>query len=88
MKKIAIVTGYHIKNYGSALQAFATQRVLDNMGVPNECINYKKNKDINQFIRIFNIPLLKTKLKSIKKKIYAKKNPELLEKNFDIRAPK
>lgn len=85
MKKIAIVTGYHIKNYGSALQAFATQRVLDNMGVPNECINYKKNKDINQFIRIFNIPLLKTKLKSIKKKIYAKKNPELLGKNFDIR---
>lgn len=85
MKKIAIVTGYQIKNYGSALQAFATQRVLDNMKIPNECINYKKKNDINQIIRIFNIPLLKTKFKALKKKLYSKKYPQTLGKNFDIR---
>ena len=85
MKKIAVVTGYHIKNYGSALQAFATQRVLDNMNIQNECIKYVKKKDINQLLRIFNIPLLKTKLKETKKKIYAKKYPDTLGKNFKIR---
>lgn len=85
MKKIAIITGYNIKNYGSALQAFANQKILDNMGVENECINYVKKKDFKQFIRIFNIPLVKTKIKGLKKKIYAKKYPETLGKNFEIR---
>lgn len=85
MGKLAIVTGYHIKNYGSALQAYATQRVINEMGIENECIQYEKKKDIHQLLRIFNIPLLKTKLAGIKKKIYAKKYASTLGENFKIR---
>lgn len=80
MKKLAIVTGYHIKNYGSALQAYATQRVITELGVKSECIQYEKKKDLNQLLRIFNLPLLKTKMKAIRKKIYAKKNPDIGKK--------
>lgn len=88
MKKVAIITGYDRRNYGGCLQAFATQKVLDNMGIENECINYKKKQDIHQVIRIFNIPLLKTKLKELNKKVYAKKNSQTLGKNFEIRENK
>lgn len=85
MKKLAIVTGYHIKNYGSALQAYATQRVINDMGIENECIQYQKKNDLNQALRIFNMPLLRTKIAGIKKKLYAKKYANTLGKNFETR---
>jgi hypothetical protein len=37
-KKIALVTCYYQPNYGSQLQAYATQRIFDEMGSPNETI--------------------------------------------------
>ena len=40
MKKIAVVSCYFQKNYGSALQALATQKILDELGVENETLNY------------------------------------------------
>lgn len=85
MKKLAIITGYHIKNYGSALQAYATQRVINEMGINNECIQYQKKNDLNQALRVFNIPLLRTKIAGIKKKLYAKRYATTLGKNFAIR---
>ncbi len=41
MKEImaAVVSCYYINNYGSVLQAYATQRVLDKLGVENKTIN-------------------------------------------------
>lgn len=39
MKKIAIVSCYFQHNYGSMLQAYATQMVLDKLGYKNETIN-------------------------------------------------
>lgn len=39
MKKTAIVSCYFQQNYGSMLQAYATQRVLDKMGYENETID-------------------------------------------------
>ena len=39
MKKVGIVSCYFQKNYGSALQALATQMALDKLGVENETIN-------------------------------------------------
>lgn len=85
MKKLAIITGYHIKNYGSVLQAYATQRVINEMGINNECIQYQKKNDLNQALRVFNIPLLRTKIAGIKKKLYAKRYATTLGKNFAIR---
>lgn len=88
MKKIAIVTGYHIKNYGSALQAFATQKILDDNNIENECIHYEKKNTLSQVLRVFNKPLLKAKLATIKKQIYAKKNYETFGKYLKIRNEK
>jgi hypothetical protein len=49
MKKIALVTCYHQPNYGSQLQAYATQLVFDKMGVPNETIRIDGlKKEINR----------------------------------------
>lgn len=39
MKKTAIVSCYFIHNYGSMLQAYATQKLLDKYSIPNETIN-------------------------------------------------
>ena len=38
-KKIAVVSCYFQHNYGSMLQAYATQRVLDKLGYDNETID-------------------------------------------------
>lgn len=39
MKKVAIVSCYFIHNYGSMLQAYATQKVLEKLNIENETIN-------------------------------------------------
>ncbi len=57
MKKVAIVSCYFQKNYGSALQALATQMALDKLGVDNETIdisgfnNELKRAKIRYFIK-------------------------------------
>ena len=38
MKKVGLVICYFHKNYGSMLQAYATQFVFDKMGIPNEAV--------------------------------------------------
>lgn len=38
-KKIGLVSCYYINNYGSILQSYALQRILDKQGIPNETIN-------------------------------------------------
>lgn len=47
MKKIGIMTFHAAHNYGSVLQAYATQTVFDRLGLDNEIINYrlKNQKD-------------------------------------------
>lgn len=39
MKKVGLVSCYFIHSYGSMLQAYATQKVLNNLGFENETIN-------------------------------------------------
>lgn len=49
MKKIAIVSCYFQHNYGSMLQAYATQKVLDKIGYENETIDISVlNKEIKK----------------------------------------
>lgn len=38
MNKVALVTCYFHPNYGSELQAYATQKIFDTWGIPNETI--------------------------------------------------
>ena len=39
MKKVAIVSCYFQPNYGSMLQAYATQMALDKLGYDNETVD-------------------------------------------------
>ena len=90
MKKVAIVSCYFKKNYGSMLQAYATQKVLDNEGIDNETINIEENVDFkkgkNSFYKsqIFNFSFIKSKMGMIKLKVDKKVNKKLHE-NLSIR---
>ena len=45
MKRVGICACYDTLNYGSMLQSFATQHVINNLGFDSEFIVYKKKKD-------------------------------------------
>ena len=73
MKKLGIVSCYFQKNYGSILQAYATQKYFDEINIENETINISEiNKEIISskikfYIRnINNQDMFKAKFKSVK----------------------
>ncbi|MBQ8543010.1 MAG: polysaccharide pyruvyl transferase family protein [Bacteroidaceae bacterium] len=41
MKKVGLITIYHVPNYGSVLQTYATQTLLEKLGCKCNIINYK-----------------------------------------------
>ena len=43
MKKVTVITVQNVRNYGSVLQALATQHVVQELGVDVDFINYNKN---------------------------------------------
>ena len=47
MKKIGIVSCYFKHNYGSVLQAYATQEILNKLEIENETINIDENIDFS-----------------------------------------
>lgn len=73
-KKLALVTCYFQLNYGSQLQAYATQLLFDKMGVPNEtiCIDGLRG-EINKakyryfLSRIWDVNTVKDKFATVKK---------------------
>ena len=68
-KKIGLVS-VHNPNYGSMLQTYALHTYLTEAGYKNEIILYKKKNDWKQFVRIFNISLLKMKLDVVYRDVY------------------
>lgn len=93
MKKVGIVSCYFKNNYGSMLQAYATQKILDDNNIPNETIDISelidfKNKKKKYYIsQITNFNFIKTKMGMIKLKVYQKFNKDL-NKNFSVRNKK
>lgn len=69
--KIGLIS-VHNPNYGSMLQTYALHTYLKDNGYENEIILYTKKNDWRQFIRIFNLPLLKMKLAVIIRDIICK----------------
>lgn len=92
-KKVGIVSCYFKHNYGSMLQAYATQQILDNMGIENETINVDENVDFANgkkkyyITQITNFTFIKSKLGMIKLK-FDKKLKKDLGKNISIRDKK
>lgn len=90
MKKVGIVSCYFKDNYGSALQAYATKKILDNNGVENETIEVHNNVDFKRGKRkyystkIFSFNFIKTKWGMIKL-ILDKKIVKGLSENIRIR---
>ena len=90
-KKIALVTCYFQPNYGSQLQAYATQMAFDKLGLDNETIliegltpEIKKAKYKYFLSRIFDVNTIKDKWATVHKVAAKKLNPEYA-KNLGIR---
>lgn len=80
-KKIALVTCYFQHNYGSQLQAFATQKFFDSLNVPNETIRIdglrpeiNKRKYKYFLSRLFDVNTVKDKWATVKKVLAVKRN--------------
>ncbi|MBP1564500.1 MAG: polysaccharide pyruvyl transferase family protein [Oscillospiraceae bacterium] len=91
MKKVGIVSCYFQPNYGSMLQAYATQKILDILEIPNEtiCIDgfsdeIKKSKMQYFKSRIFSFDVIKDKLGYVKLTIHKKLNKDFA-RNVGIR---
>lgn len=91
-KKVGIVSCYFKHNYGSMLQAFATQKILDHWGIPNETINLSvldkeiaKGKKKYYQSQIVNFSLIRAKFGMIKMKLYCKFANGSLKENIKIR---
>ncbi len=94
-KKVGIVSCYFKHNYGSMLQAIATQKILEDWNIPNETINLEKlDAEIARGKRkyytgqMFNVSFIKAKLGMVKLKLYCKFFGGELGKNIKIRDKK
>lgn len=76
MKKVGLVSVRNY-NYGSILQAYAFQYVLKKNRINNEIIFYQKTNSIQQVKRVFNVPLLKSKIKIVFRKVQEKTDREV-----------
>lgn len=92
MKKVGIVSCYYMKNYGSMLQAYATQKILDDFGIENETICIKglaliiKFRKIKYFItKIFDLDTIKNKWIIVKHYIFLKCNINGFKNNIQKR---
>lgn len=79
---IGICIKYYHENYGGMLQAFATTKLLDKVGVEYEIIRYEKKKDLvfilKSIPRLFNNVLINDKYEAFQKKMSFKKHPDFL----------
>lgn len=90
--KVAIASVYYYENYGSMLQAYATQKVLDKMGIVNETINIEgisreiNNKRKRYFIfASFTSRIFFVKAAKLFDKIYKKFGKREYVRNSQIR---
>lgn len=81
--KVALVTCYFQKNYGSQLQAYATQMAFDKLGIDNETIKIdgllpEINKAKYRYFlsKIFDINTVKDKMATVRKVIAKKRNSQ------------
>ena len=65
---IGLVTCYWVKNYGSALQSYATQAVLDKLGIENETLKYLISNETA--IKRIGIIIRKLRYPSVRKAKY------------------
>ena len=91
-KKIALVTCYFQHNYGSQLQAYATQLIFDKWNIPNEtiCIDgfqqeIKKAKYRYFLSKIFDRNVVADKMATVRKGIAKKTKGKKFVEDLTIR---
>lgn len=95
MKKVGIITMHDIYNYGSVLQAYATQKVIEDMGYNAEIIDYKypneyhkRKKSILNAIKSFILSrgnsILKDFLLGKKSSTFLKNYQKFKEENYNL----
>lgn len=91
--KIALVTCYFISNYGSQLQALATQIAVQNLGLECEHIRIdgllpEINKGRKKFFarNILNVSSWSDKVPALKRMLYLKTTGKKYRKNLGVRA--
>lgn len=90
-KKIALVTCYFQPNYGSQLQAFATQEAFVKLGLEHETImidgllpEINKAKYRYFLSKILDVNTVKDKMATVRKLLAKKRNPEYA-RNLEVR---
>jgi hypothetical protein len=87
-KKIGLCVCYDTKNFGSQLQVYATQEMVEKLGYDCEIIRYKKKATpdfvLRSIPRFFNPYFVKSKMRGIKKRRAIRKYPEI-QKQVTIR---
>ena len=90
-KKIALVTCYFQPNYGSQLQAFATQEAFVKLGLEHETImidgllpEINKAKYKYFLSKILDVNTVKDKMATVRKLLAKKRNPEYA-RNLEVR---
>ena len=90
MKPIGLVTCYFHHNYGSMLQAYATELIMQQLGLPFQTIackapiNYMQENKILYIIKKLLIADWKMRLGKMKIERAKKENP-MFAKNWEIR---
>lgn len=83
MGKVGIMTFHAAHNYGSVLQAYATQKTIEELGYQSEIINYRLNNQRqfynNLYPRIFGTKILFQSLLKLPEHFKAKKRSDRFE---------
>ena len=85
MRKAGLCLRYDCNNYGSMLQIFATQRVIENLGWKYEIIVYDKKTIsflVKNITRIFNPYFMRGKIISLNRKIKLRKHSDEFKNNM------
>lgn len=84
--KVGIASCYYNHNYGSMLQAYATQRAVEKLGheaVTIQCmspINYMTQSKVRYYChKLLNVDIVKTKIRQYRSKTKRKKYPEVIQ---------
>ena len=80
MKKIGLILANPITNYGAHLQAFATQKVVDGMGVETAILDFSRIK-VREGYRV-DMGFIAYCYKLLKSKLFAKNNSVLYDEAF------
>lgn len=78
MKKVGIMTFHAAHNYGSVLQAYALQTVIENKGDKCEIVNFETRNQVD----MYSIFSKNNSLKNIAKNIIALSNYKILRKRY------